>query len=173
MANKLAIFAALPQEADAFMAGEGEILTDAPFAIRDIGDIVIATCGIGKVNIAAAAMMLVARYQPSLLAMTGTCGRVSEIKGDTFWIEGAVQHDYGVVRTGSFAHYQGGEWPMGPEGHPPFLAIPDPGLNLPHARMRAPTMLQVWFYGSALIWSIWRSQPWRNWQPNLACLGLR
>jgi adenosylhomocysteine nucleosidase len=135
MANKLAIFAALPQEADAFMAGEGEILTDAPFAIRDIGDIVIATCGIGKVNIAAAAMMLVARYQPSLLAMTGTCGRVSEIKGDTFWIEGAVQHDYGVVRTGSFAHYQGGEWPMGPEGHPPFLAIPDPGLNLPHARI--------------------------------------
>jgi adenosylhomocysteine nucleosidase len=135
MGNKLAIFAALPEEADAFMAGEGEVLPDAPFAIRDIGDVVVATCGIGKVNIAAAVMMLVERYQPSLLAMTGTCGRVSEIAGDTFWIAEAVQHDYGVVRTGAFAHYQGGEWPMGPEGHPPFLAMPDPGLNLLHARI--------------------------------------
>jgi hypothetical protein len=47
MGNKIAILAALPQEADAFMVGKGEVLTNAPFAIRNIGDIVIATCGIG------------------------------------------------------------------------------------------------------------------------------
>ncbi len=117
------------------MAGDGEVVANAPFPIRTIGDVAIATCGIGKVNVAAAAMMLVERYQPSLLAMTGTCGRVSAITGDTFWIASAVQHDYGVVRTGGFAHYQGGEWPMGPEGHPPFIAIPDPGLTLPHAHI--------------------------------------
>lgn len=135
MGTKIAIIAALREEADAFMTGQGVTQNDAHFPVRRIDDIAIATCGIGKVNAAAATMMLVERYHPSVLMMTGTCGRVSTIIGDTFWINEAVQHDYGVIRPHGFAHYQGGEWPMGPEGHPPFRGMPDPGLGLPHARI--------------------------------------
>ena len=46
-----------------------------------------------------------------------------------------MQHDYGAVQPGLFRRYRAGEWPIGEAGEAHFAAMPDPGLNLPHARI--------------------------------------
>lgn len=92
----------------------------------------IVTCGLGKVN----AALAVGRYtnaDTSLVAMTGTCGRIGAIEGDCFWIAKAIQHDYGARQADGFIHYRAGDWPMGEARDHGFSAIPDPGLGLPHA----------------------------------------
>jgi len=131
------ILAALPEEADAFSPGEGEMLDLAwpPARRLKIGDrdIVIATTGIGKVNIATAAAQLHARIGADLLLTLGTAGKLSAIPGDCFYLARSIQHDYGARRTQDFIHYQPGAWPMGPANVEAYQALPDPGLGLPHA----------------------------------------
>ena len=129
------ILAALPEEADALFAGQGEFVADVPFAALRVGDVTIVTCGLGKVNAASAAALWAERVQPAALVMSGTCGRLTEIAGDTFWLSHAVQHDYGAARADGFVAYPAGDWPMGAAAERPFAAMPDPGLGLPHARI--------------------------------------
>jgi len=133
--TRLLILAALPEEADALFAGQGKAIADAPFAARRVNDVTIVTCGLGKVNAAAAAALWAERTQPAALLMTGTCGRLGATTGDAFWLAEAVQHDYGAARSDGFVTYPAGDWPMGPAADRPFAAMPDPGLGLPHARI--------------------------------------
>lgn len=135
MTAPLLIVAALPEEADAVFAGQGEAIAAAPFAARQLGRVTIVTCGLGKVNAATAATTWSERIRPAALVMTGTCGRLTEIAGSAFWLAEAVQHDYGAAQAGGFVTYPAGDWPMGPPGDRPFAAMPDPGLGLPHARI--------------------------------------
>ncbi|MBK8376132.1 purine phosphorylase [Sphingorhabdus sp.] len=134
MAAKTLILAALPEEADAVFPDEGERSRIGPFDCRAVGDILIATCGLGKVNAALAVGKLVTP-ETRLVAMTGTCGRIGAIDGDCFWISTAIQHDYGARGTGGFTHYRAGDWPMGDGRDHAFTAMPDPGSGLLHARM--------------------------------------
>ena len=131
------ILAALPEEADAFLPGHGVDIADHWPPSRRIDcsrqALIIATTGIGKVNIAAAAGALHARYGGSLMLVIGTAGKLSEAQGDCFWVEKAVQHDYGAARDNGFIHYEPGAWPMGPALFSPYEAIKNPGLPLPHA----------------------------------------
>lgn len=135
----LLILAALPEEADAVFAGQGEIVAAAPFAARRVvahgHAVTIVICGLGKVNAAAAAALWAERLHPAALVMTGTCGRLSAIAGDACWLAEAVQHDYGAARPAGFVAYPAGDWPMGPAVVRPFTALADPGLGLPHARI--------------------------------------
>ena len=131
----LLILAALPEEGDALFAGQGESVATAPFPARRVGAVTIVTCGLGKVNAATAAALCAERIQPAALVMTGTCGRLSAVPGDAFWLSHAVQHDYGAAQAGGFITYPAGDWPMGPPADRPFAAMPDPGLGLPHARI--------------------------------------
>jgi adenosylhomocysteine nucleosidase len=131
----LLILAALPEEGDALFFGQGETVATAPFAARRVGDVTIVICGLGKVNAATAAALWAERTQPAALLMTGTCGRLSAIAGDAFWLSHAVQHDYGAAQNGGFVTYPAGDWPMGPPADRPFAAMTDPGLGLPHARI--------------------------------------
>lgn len=130
------LIAALSEEADAFTPGEGRIVEGDPLPVRvvekDGGQITIVTCGLGKVN-AALAVGRYASSQTALVAMIGTCGRIGSIKGDCFWIETAIQHDYGARQTAGFVHYRAGDWPMGDARDHAFVAMSDPGLGLPHA----------------------------------------
>lgn len=134
MADML-ILAALPEEADALFPDAG-VRPDGPFRVRRIEAhghaLVIATCGLGKVNAALAAGLLGA--DADLLLMTGTCGALGATPG-AYWLAEAVQHDYGAVHPGLFRRYRAGDWPMGEPGEAHFSAMPDPGLGLPHARI--------------------------------------
>jgi adenosylhomocysteine nucleosidase len=134
--KSLLLLAALPEEADAFRPREGRIVDGEPMPVRivetDSIRFTIVTCGLGKVN----AALAVGRYtnaDTSLVAMTGTCGRIGAIEGDCFWIAKAIQHDYGARQADGFIHYRAGDWPMGVARGHAFTAIPDPGLGLPHA----------------------------------------
>ena len=134
MANIL-ILAALPEEADALFPATGA-RDDGPFAVRRLAihghNLTIATCGLGKVNAALCAGMLGA--DADMLLMTGTCGALGAAPG-AYWIAEAVQHDYGAAQPGRFRRYRAGEWPIGEPGETHFTAMPNPGLDLPHARI--------------------------------------
>lgn len=127
------ILAALPEEADAFRPGEGEVSSYGNLPVRRIaGRITIATCGLGKVN-AALAVGLLVNQETQLVAMTGTCGRLAAVEGDCFWIARAIQHDYGARKADGHVPYRAGDWPMGKPRDIVFTAMSDPGLGLPHA----------------------------------------
>ena len=134
---RILILAALAEEADAFRPGEGRPLDSdwPPARTLQIGahDVVVATTGIGKVNIATAAARLHALTGTELLLTLGTAGKLSALPGDCFYLARAVQHDYGARRPDDFIHYPPGAWPMGPAHVEPFEALPDPGTGLPQA----------------------------------------
>jgi adenosylhomocysteine nucleosidase len=129
------ILAALPEEADALFPGEGGRVGGL-FAERQLtvsgGDLIVATCGLGKVNAALCAGQLAGNAD--LLLMTGTCGSLGAAPG-AYWIAEALQHDYGANQPGLFRRYRAGEWPIGDAGEAHFSAMADPGLGLPHARI--------------------------------------
>lgn len=136
MTHIILLIAALAEEADAFMLGQGVMVHTQPQPMRVIEQrgrqIKIVTCGLGKVN----AALAVGRYADAdcvLVAMIGTCGRIADIEGDTFWIASAIQHDYGALGAEGIAQYRAGDWPMGKARDPAFTATPDPGSGLPHA----------------------------------------
>ncbi len=135
----IAITAALPEEADAFLPGEGAAASLGYLPIRRLKvggrDVVIATTGIGKVNTASAAALLHSAFAPELFIEIGTCGKLAALAGDCFWLAEAVQHDYGAEEPGRFVHYDAGAWPIGEPSITPYAAIEDPGLGLPHARI--------------------------------------
>lgn len=134
---QILILAALPEEADALCPGQGGPLHLVWPPARNLTiaghDVVVATTGIGKVNIAAAAAQLHAGLGADLLLTLGTAGKLSAIAGDCFYLARAIQHDYGARRAQDFIHYQPGAWPMGPANAEPYQALADPGLDLPHA----------------------------------------
>ena len=109
------------------------------FMVRQVqsgGRNIAITCsGIGKVNAAMAAMMLVEHFQADLLLAVGTAGKLSAIEGHCFQIIDAVQGDYGAMRSHSFAHYSAGSWPIGEAHVEPFTARPMPELGLPKVRI--------------------------------------
>jgi adenosylhomocysteine nucleosidase len=134
MAAKILILAALPEEADAVLPSRGIRSVCGPFAIRTVDAVAVAICGLGKVN-AAMAVGRLATGETQLVTMVGTCGRLMPADGDTYWITHAIQHDYGARQASGFVHYRAGDWPMGEAANPAFVAMPDPGLGLPHARV--------------------------------------
>lgn len=138
MANFL-ILSALPEEGDTVFSGQGHAIAETPFPARAVlvggHRIRIVTCGLGKVNAATAATIWTERFRPAAIIMAGTCGRLSAIAGNAFWLAEAVQHDYGAARADGFVVYPAGDWPMGPPKDRSFAAMSDPGLGLPHARI--------------------------------------
>ncbi|WP_439566835.1 5'-methylthioadenosine/S-adenosylhomocysteine nucleosidase family protein [Sphingopyxis sp.] len=129
------VLAALSEEADALFPGIGTLDAD-PIPIRRLTahghHLTIATSGLGKVNAALAAGLL--GRAADMLLMTGTCGALGAAPG-AYWIAEALQHDYGAAHPGAFRRYRAGDWPMGEAGAAHFTAMPDPGLDLPHARI--------------------------------------
>ena len=135
----IVVIAALKEEADALYAGQGELSQVGYLTVRTVAlprvTVRIVESGIGKVNTAAAAALLVPHFKAQLIALVGTCGLIGQRSENCFWIADAVQSDYGAERPGHFEHYTAGEWPLGPAKVTPFVAVADPGLGLPHARM--------------------------------------
>lgn len=134
---RILLLAALDEEAEAFRPGEGIALDGAGLPARRLTierhDVILATTGIGKVNMAVAAARLHTLHAPQLLLTLGTAGKLSRTEGDCFYLARAVQHDYGARRAETFVHYRPGAWPLGPAHAEPFHALPDPGSGLPSA----------------------------------------
>jgi adenosylhomocysteine nucleosidase len=140
MIDRIGIITGVDAEAAALFPGqssEGEPLHG--FLVRQVKhagkDIAITCSGIGKVNAAMAAMMLVEHYHVQLLLVVGTAGKLSNIDGDCFQITEAVQGDYGASRHDRFAHYTAGAWPIGEAHVEPFRALTIPDTGLPKVRI--------------------------------------
>lgn len=140
MFERIGIITGVDAEAAAFLpgqSGEGEPLHG--FLVRQLRhadkDIDITCSGIGKVNAAMAAMMLVEHYQVDLLLVIGTAGKLSDVEGDCFQITEAVQGDYGASRHERFAHYSAGAWPIGEAHVEPFRAAAMPDIGLVKVRI--------------------------------------
>lgn len=140
MIERIGIITGVDAEAAALFAGQS--LSGEPlhgFLVRQVKSadkkIVITCSGIGKVNAAMAAMMLVEHYGVQLLLVVGTAGKLTDIKGECFQITEAVQGDYGASRYDRFAHYSAGAWPIGEEHVEPFHARTMPDLDLPKVRI--------------------------------------
>lgn len=140
MIERIGIITGVDAEAAALFAGQS--LSGEPlhgFLVRQVKSadkkIAITCSGIGKVNAAMAAMMLVEHYGVQLLLVVGTAGKLTDIKGECFQITEAVQGDYGASRYDRFAHYSAGAWPIGEEHVEPFHARAMPDLDLPKVRI--------------------------------------
>lgn len=136
---RIGVIAALEEEGDVLFSGQGVKVADGPFPLRRLQvhghALSIAVPGIGKVNTAIAATMLAVQEQAELLLIIGTAGLIGPRTERCFWLESAVQHDFGAERSTGFVHYTAGSWPIGPARVEPFVAMADPGTGLPHARV--------------------------------------
>ncbi len=138
MIRSIVIITGLPEEADAFMPGQGSVCEIGPLAVRRIAmdgvNVHLACGGIGKVAAATAATWLASRIDAGLLMVIGTAGALLPVGAEPWWLSAAIQHDYGAARPDRFAHYDAGGWPMGPEGVTAFSALAQPaGLGLNQA----------------------------------------
>lgn len=137
---RIAIITGVEQEADAFAPGRYDRIEQhghLPVRFLSHGghDIAISCCGVGKVNAAIAATMLATLHHAQLLMIIGTAGKLSDIAGDCFVLDEAVQGDYGAQRPTGFAHYTAGSWPIGAATVEAFRAHPLPDIGLPRARI--------------------------------------
>jgi adenosylhomocysteine nucleosidase len=76
--------------------------------------VVLAEAGIGKVNTATVATLLVARFDAGILVFSGVAGGLDpELAiGDVVIAERAIQHDAGVIEEGRLHPYQAGHVPF-------------------------------------------------------------
>lgn len=130
------LLAAMAEEAEGFLPGTGECSARWP-TTRSLTlgghEVSVATTGVGKANVSAAAALLHAQRPADLILMIGTAGKIGRINGDCFWLARAVQHDYGRRTAAGFVHYDPGAMPFGPSVILPFESMDDPGTGLPHA----------------------------------------
>lgn len=137
---RIAIITGVGEEADAFLPGQSDGVDQhgalSVRAVRHGGhDIVIACCGVGKVNAAMASALLAHMHRADMLMIIGTAGKLSDVAGDCFVIHEAVQGDFGAHRPDGFTHYTAGSWPIGPARVDVFRARPLPDIDLPTARI--------------------------------------
>jgi adenosylhomocysteine nucleosidase len=77
-------------------------------------DLVVAEAGIGKVNTAMVATLLVSGFGVDLLVFSGVAGGLDPALtiGDLVIAERAIQHDAGVIEDGRLRAYQAGHVPF-------------------------------------------------------------
>lgn len=128
------IICALPEEVEGLLAGSSEASVRADFVEARIGDcdVVVASCGLGKVQAAMTATTLVERWQCRGLVSAGTAGGLGDVLPMQVVIGAElVQHDYGRSRgIGDLELYRPGIPPL-----PDYRDI-DHRLTLPAERVR-------------------------------------
>jgi adenosylhomocysteine nucleosidase len=121
------ILCATPEELAAVrsrlgLAGDPRI--HGPTQVWTDGDVVLAQCGIGKVNAAAAATLLLTAYRVEALIFSGVAGGLDpdlEV-GTVLLAERLAIHDFGYVADGRFTPTASGIIPIGA----PTLTAPPP-----------------------------------------------
>jgi adenosylhomocysteine nucleosidase len=126
------ILCALPQERELLVTAleEGERVLgtglEAQVGRLDGQAAVVATCGVGKVNAAITATLLVERLGCRALVLSGVAGGLSADLhvGDLVIAERVIDVDYGRITDGGRTVYQPGTLPLPGTD-------PDPGYRLP------------------------------------------
>ena len=98
----IALFYAMPSEIDSLIHGAEPMETVHGISFYRIRENVIACCGgVGKVNAAMAAMLLVERYHPDLVLNAGVAGCFEEVPiGTLVLAEKFIQHDVDTTGVG-------------------------------------------------------------------------
>ena len=101
---KIGLMYAMPGEIESLLAQEGTHLlqTVAGVSFYHIREDVIACCGgVGKVNAAMAAQLLITLYRPDVILNAGVAGCFEEVPiGTLVLAEGFVQHDVDTTGVG-------------------------------------------------------------------------
>ena len=120
----IGVMAAMPQEMAPLLGVapvDGETVGGQQFVSGRIGgrSAVFAITGIGKVNAASAATLLLSRYRCRALLLSGTAGGLDERLriGDVAIGTRLMQYDYGRATVDGFVTYQAGV-PVRPENQP-------------------------------------------------------
>lgn len=98
-----------------------EAVTHGPTRVwtgrHDGEDLVLAQAGIGKVNAAAAATLLLSRYEPEALIFSGVAGGLDPelAVGSVLLADRIAIHDYGVMAEGRLTSTPSGLIPVGAE----------------------------------------------------------
>lgn len=120
MTRTIGIIAAIPQELQHLRhVLEQDRASEASgfrfdHGVLDGRDVVVAEAGIGKVNTAMVATLLVSRFDADLLIFSGVAGGLDPALaiGDLVVAERAVQHDAGVIENERLITYQAGHVPF-------------------------------------------------------------
>lgn len=98
----IALFYAMPSEIDSLTHGAEPMETVHGISFYRIRENVIACCGgVGKVNAAMAAMLLIERYHPDLVLNAGVAGCFEEVPiGTLVLAEKFIQHDVDTTGIG-------------------------------------------------------------------------
>ena len=130
---RIGIVSGLLEEAESFRPGVGKARRKSPYYCReDDGGWVVGCAGIGKVNAAMVATEMVDAGCKILISM-GVAGRIGKATDRVYWVDRAYQHDYGRYGAEGMTAYRAGSLPFGKTSRDPFVAIDDPGLDLPRA----------------------------------------
>lgn len=116
----VAVLCAIPPEwdhlHDAMGGARRERLGPFEFARGSLDgrDLVLAQAGLGKVNTAAVATLLVERFSARTILFSGVAGGLDPSLqiGDVVVGTRTVQHDTGVIENGRFSPYQAGHVPF-------------------------------------------------------------
>lgn len=89
--------------------------THGPFQVWAGHGLALARCGLGKVNAAAAATLLLDRFEAKTLVFSGVAGGLHpELPvGSVLFAERLAIHDYGIVTAGRFTATRSGVIPFG------------------------------------------------------------
>ena len=92
----LALFYAMPKEINSLIGDAAPMDEAAGVKFYHIRDGIMACCGgVGKVNAAMAAQLLIDRYHPDLILNAGVAGCFEELPiGTLVLAEGFMQHDF-------------------------------------------------------------------------------
>jgi adenosylhomocysteine nucleosidase len=112
----VAILCAIPQELEAVRATMDGMSVAPPGVAGTIDGrpVVLAPTGIGKVNAAVTATLVIERHRPSAIVVTGVAGGLDpDLRvGDVVVAGLAIQHDAGVLEDGGLATHQAGHVPF-------------------------------------------------------------
>lgn len=134
----IGIICALPEEVEGFLEGAScRTARDGGFTAVRLGafDAVVASCGLGKVNAAMTATLLMERWGCRGLVSAGTAGGLTDVEPMQVIIgHEIVQHDYGRSRdAGELELYRPGDPPL-PEYWRESVAISIPARKMNHYR---------------------------------------
>jgi len=102
----VAVLIAMPQELETVLGACGSAVTleykSKTFYLAELGEqsIVLALSGIGKVNAAYTATLMIERFEPKFLITTGAAGGFGLELYDVFIAEKVVQHDMDTTACG-------------------------------------------------------------------------
>lgn len=110
----IGILTAIPQEKQALAAALGATGDGVLRGVLGGIDVVVADCGVGKVNAAAATALMIERYDPDAIVFTGVAGGLDPTLsvGDVVIGETVIQHDAGVFGGSGLETYQAGHIPF-------------------------------------------------------------